>query len=103
MDGTTRFAVLASDPRTGEVRARCDRAGVIAPRKGIFVTYVQAPLPTLGERDIADLAFGLEVRSTRGPVVRAHGGGCPPTAQRLEPCGVPVIAKIEKPEAGAID
>ena len=75
---------------------------MIAPRKGIFVTYVQAPLPTLGERDLADLAVaceleadfvalsfvrsGQDVRRLRGAL--AALGGDPR-----------VIAKIEKVEA----
>ena len=101
-DGTPRFAVLAADARTGEVRARCERPGVIAPRKGIFVTYVQAPLPTLGERDLADLAVACELEADfvalsfvrSGQDVRRLRGA-------LDALGgdARVIAKIEKVEA----
>jgi pyruvate kinase len=101
-DGTPRFAVLAADTRTGEVRARCERAGVIAPRKGIFVTYVQAPLPTLGERDMADLAVACEMEADfvalsfvrSGHDVRRLRGALGALGSEAR-----VIAKIEKVEA----
>jgi pyruvate kinase len=101
-DGTPRFVVVATDPRTGEVRARCERPGVIAARKGIHVTYVPSPVPTLGERDMADLevACGLEadfvalsfVRS--GQDVRRLRGALGALGSEAR-----VVAKIEKVEA----
>jgi pyruvate kinase len=101
-DGTPRFRVVAANPAEGLVTAVCQRPGGVAPRKGIFCTYVATPAPVLSERDLADLKVGVEmnvdlvalsfvrsgqdVRRLRG-AMDAHGSHAR------------VIAKIEKVEA----
>ena len=101
-DGTPRFRVVASDPSAGLVTGVCQRPGAVAPRKGIFCTYVASPIPVLGERDLADLAVGVEmdadlvalsfVRS--GQDVRRLRGAMDALGSHAR-----VIAKIEKVEA----
>jgi pyruvate kinase len=101
-DGTPRFRVVASDRSAGLVTGVCQRPGAVAPRKGIFCTYVASPIPVLGERDLADLAVGVEmdadlvalsfVRS--GQDVRRLRGAMDALGSHAR-----VIAKIEKVEA----
>ncbi len=100
-DGTPRLAVIESLP-DGTVRGRCERPGAIGPRKGIFVTYVQTPAASFGEKDLADLEVAVElgadlvalsfVRS--GQDVRRLRGALEALGGRAR-----VIAKIEKIEA----
>ena len=47
-DGTPGFRVVASDPSEGLVTGVCQRPGAVAPRKGIFCTYVASPDPGPG-------------------------------------------------------
>ena len=101
-DGTPRLTVVGAQPAEGLVTAVCRRPGSIGPRKGIFCTYVQSPVPVLGERDLADLAVAVEmgadlvalsfVRS--GQDVRRLRGALDALSSRAR-----VIAKIEKVEA----
>ena len=101
-DGTPRLSVIDVFVEEGLVTARCERPGMIGPRKGIFLTYVQAPEATLGDQDLADLAVAAEldadvvalsfVRS--GQDVRRLRG-----ALAALDCPARVIAKIEKVEA----
>ena len=101
-DGTPRFRVVASDPPAGLVTAVCQRPGAIAPRKGIFCTYVASPIPVLGERDLADLEVGVEMNTDlvalsfvrSGQDVRRLRGAMDALGSHAR-----VIAKIEKVEA----
>jgi pyruvate kinase len=99
-DGLLEFRVLSTDG----VRARCEvvEGGVLGEHKGINLPGVALRAEALTEKDRADLAFGLshgvdfvalsfvrsadDIRSCRALMER-HG--------RI----VPIIAKIEKPEA----
>jgi pyruvate kinase len=101
-DGTPRLRVVAARGDEGLVVALCQRPGAIGPRKGIFCTYVQLPIPVLGERDLADLAVAAElgadlvalsfVRS--GQDVRRLRGALDALGSHAR-----VIAKIERVEA----
>jgi pyruvate kinase len=101
-DGTPRFRVVMSDPAEGLVTAVCQRPGTIAPRKGIFCTYVASPAPVLGERDLADLEVGAEMNADlvalsfvrSGQDVRRLRGAMDALGSHAR-----VIAKIEKVEA----
>ncbi|MGD9573634.1 MAG: pyruvate kinase [Thermoleophilia bacterium] len=100
-DGTPRLSVVETRP-DGCVVARCDRPGAIGPRKGIFVTYVQTPAASFGEKDLADLEVAVElgaeivalsfVRS--GQDVRRLRGALASLGGHAR-----VVAKIEKVEA----
>lgn len=101
-DGTPRLAVVGARPEGGVVVARCIRPGLLAPRKGIFVTYANSPASTLSESDLADLAVAAEmdadfvalsfVRS--GQDVRRLRGAIDALGSEAR-----VVAKIEKVEA----
>ena len=118
----TTYADLARDVRAGDailvddglirmrvegvegdrVRCRVEVGGTVKDRKGINLPGVRVSAPALTEKDLADLAFGAQlgvdfvclsfVRSPRD-IVQAK--------RLLDDHGarVPIIAKIEKPEA----
>jgi pyruvate kinase len=58
-DGVPRFAVrgVETDAVVTEVRA----PGLLAPRKGINVTYARPELPAITEKDVEDLAVAAEM------------------------------------------
>ena len=101
-DGTPRFRVVAANPAEGLVTAVCQRPGAVAPRKGIFCTYVATPAPVLSERDLADLEVGVEMNADlvalsfvrSGQDVRRLRGAMDALGSHAR-----VIAKIEKVEA----
>ena len=101
-DGLVRLQVLASDGC--EVRTRVLEGGPISDHKGINLPGVRVSAEPLTEKDLADLRFALSlgvdmvalsfVRSPRD-AIRVR--------QEIASAGasLPVIAKIEKPEAVA--
>ncbi len=104
-DGLIELRVQATDG----VRARCEvvEGGILKEHKGINLPGVPLRAEALGEKDRADLAFGLAhgidyvalsfVRSAADIVL---------CRELMERAGrvVPIVAKIEKPEAiAAID
>ena len=104
-DGLVRLQVLATDGR--EVETRVLEGGPISDHKGINLPGVQVSAEALTEKDVADLRFALSlgvdmvalsfVRSPRDAARVRH---------EIASAGasLPVIAKIEKPEAvGAIE
>ncbi len=101
-DGLLRLSVVASDGRT--VRARVEVGGVLKDKKGINLPGVKVSAPALTAKDLDDLAFGVElgVDFLSLSFVRA-AGDVAQAKERLRALGrpVPVIAKIEKPEAVA--
>jgi pyruvate kinase len=97
-DGSIELRALSSDGVS--VRTEVVRGGPISDHKGINLPAVAVSLPSLTEKDIADLEFGLDAGidfvalsfvRTAGDVqfLRDRLGGRP----------VPIVAKIEKPEA----
>jgi len=99
-DGLLEFRVLATDG----IRARCEvlEGGVLGENKGINLPGVSLRAEALSEKDKRDLAFGVThgvdfvalsfVRSAADVALCRH---------EMERAGriVPIIAKIEKPEA----
>ncbi|MEM6789073.1 MAG: pyruvate kinase [Myxococcota bacterium] len=99
-DGLIRMRVV--DVRGDEVRCAVEVGGTVKDRKGINLPGVAVSAPSLTEKDLADLAFGVTLgvdfvglSFVRGPqdislareALRSHGAA------------TPIIAKIEKPEA----
>jgi len=121
---TVRYPFLAQDVRPGEpillddgllelevlgvegaeVRCRVAVGGVLQPRKGVNLPGTRLSTPSITEKDRRDLAFGLEqeVDYVALSFVRAAAD-----VEELKsliadhpgPGRVPVIAKIEKPQA----
>ena len=96
-DGAVELAAVESDGT--EVKTVVVSGGEIGDNKGINLPGVKLSLPSLTEKDLADLHFGLNagidmvalsfVRTADDVVaLRARLGGRP----------VPIVAKIEKPE-----
>jgi pyruvate kinase len=99
-DGLLEFRVLSSDG----VRARCEvvEGGTLGEHKGINLPGVALRAEALSEKDRADLAFGIShgVDYVALSFVRTPDDIAVCRAE-MERAGrvVPVIAKIEKPEA----
>jgi len=101
-DGAIRLEAIASDGR--EVRTRVVEGGVVSDHKGINLPGVAVSAPALTEKDREDLRFALSLRAdlialsfVRDPrdveEVRRE--------MRAANAHLPVIAKLEKPEAVA--
>ena len=101
-DGSVRLKVLSTDG----VAARCEvvSGGPISDRKGINLPGVALSTPSMTRKDMLDLAFGLEqgIDMVALSFVRK-----PQDVLRLRvfleerDVKIPIIAKIEKPEAVA--
>ncbi|MBN2308567.1 MAG: pyruvate kinase [Candidatus Hydrogenedentes bacterium] len=101
-DGALELVVEEVSPP--EVLCRVVRGGTLGEHKGINLPGVAVSAPSLTEKDLDDLAFGLELgvdyvalSFVRGPDDLAA------IKQRMAELGrtVPVVAKIERPEAVA--
>jgi len=99
-DGLVRLQVESTDGR--EVRCRVIEGGVISDHKGLNLPGVRVSAPALTEKDRADLAFALAlgVDWVALSFVRApEDADVVRRAMDEQGVRVPVIAKIEKPEA----
>ncbi len=104
-DGHVRLRVLEVD--AGRVLCRVITGGAVAPHKGVNVPGVTLPVPSLTEKDLADLEFalGLGVDYVAQSFVRSRADVAA-LKGRIEAAGSQawVIAKIELQEAvGAVD
>ncbi|HLP22765.1 MAG TPA: pyruvate kinase [Microbacteriaceae bacterium] len=99
-DGKVRLEVIDTDGV--RVRTRVIVAGAVSNNKGINLPGVAVNVPALSEKDEADLRWGLELGADiialsfvrdAADIVRVH--------EIMDEVGrrVPVIAKIEKPQA----
>ena len=99
-DGHVRLRV----ERVDGARALCEvvTGGVVEPHKGVNVPGVPLPVPSLTEKDLADLEFALAlgVDYVAQSFVRTHTDVAA-LKSRIEAAGSPawVIAKIELKEA----
>ncbi len=95
--------VVRRDVPTPEVDIRIDEGGELGSHKGINLPGVAVSAPSLTEKDIADLAVGVAagvdfvafsfVREAADVLVLRE------ELRKLAAADVPVIAKIEKPQA----
>jgi pyruvate kinase len=97
-DGSIELVALESDGTS--VRTRVVSGGPIGDHKGINLPGVQVSIPSLTEKDLADLHFGL----TAGVDIVAlsfvrNAGDVSQLRDRLGGRPVAIVAKIEKPEA----
>jgi pyruvate kinase len=99
-DGRIRLRVLATDGT--EVRCRVEVGGRVASRQGVNLPRVRTELPVVGERDLEFVEFAAryELDLLALSFVRT-AADLDPIYARLAELGsdIPVIAKIEKPEA----
>ena len=97
-DGTIELVALESDGTS--VRTRVVSGGPIGDHKGINLPGVQVSIPSLTEKDLADLHFGL----TAGVDIVAlsfvrNADDVSQLRDRLGGRPITIVAKIEKPEA----
>ena len=99
-DGRIRLRVLASEG--SDVRCRVEVGGRVASRQGVNLPRVRTELPVVGERDLEFVEFAArhELDLLALSFVRT-AADLDPIYERLAELGsdIPVIAKIEKPEA----
>ena len=97
-DGRLRLRVLHVSGR--DIRCEVEVGGVLKDHKGLNLPGAAMSVPTLTEKDLADLAFGLKLgvdavalSFVRSPKDLALA------RERMDTRRVPLIAKIEKPQA----
>lgn len=99
-DGTVELVVVASGE--GQVECQVVRGGTIRDHSGINLPGVRVSAPTLTDKDLVDLRFTLELGVDMVALSFVRG---PEDANALRSVmheigiRVPVIAKIERPEA----
>jgi pyruvate kinase len=96
-DGTVELRAVAKDETS--VRTEVVAGGVIGDHKGINLPGVQVSIPSLTEKDLNDLHFGLcaGVDLVALSFVRS-AADVQQLRDRLGGRPVPIVAKIEKPE-----
>jgi len=98
-DGKLKLDAVAVRP--GAVEARVVEGGLLKQRKGINLPGSHVGLPSLTEKDKRDLAFGVsELKVDYVALSFVRRAADVEEVMALAP-GVPVIAKIEKPQAVA--
>jgi pyruvate kinase len=96
-DGLVRLQVLETDG----VAARCRVlvGGCVSDRKGINLPGVEVSAPSLTQKDLADLAFAIELQVdfvALSFVRKAEDVSCLGQALRDRGAAIPIIAKVEK-------
>lgn len=101
-DGNLRLRVISNEPVNDEIECEVISGGILKERKGINLPHTNLKLPSLTERDIVDLDFGLanDVDLIAMSFVRT-AGDILMLREKMKSKGknLPVIAKIERPEA----
>ena len=99
-DGQIVLEVIASGG--SDVVARVVHGGMLGEHKGINIPGARISMPSVTDKDVADLRFGIErgVDLVALSFVRSHVD-CKRAQDLIRELGgnVPLIAKIEKPEA----
>jgi pyruvate kinase len=105
-DGTVELRVLAVSPgddtHPGEVECVVTRGGKIRDHSGMNLPGVAVSSPTLTDKDISDLRFALRLGVdlvALSFVRRPEDAGAVRALMDQEGIRVPVIAKLERPEA----
>ena len=99
-DGLVELRV--EDVTPTEVRCRVVRGGLVSERSGLNLPGVKVSAPSLTEKDIQDLRYGIERGVDFIAVSFVRRADDVLAAKRLVQAlgaDVPVIAKLEKPEA----
>ena len=101
-DGAVTLEVLST--RGNEVRTRVVEGGVVSDHKGINLPGVAVSEPALTAKDLEDLRFALELGADLVALSFVRDPADADAARRamdLAGARVPLIAKLEKPEAVA--
>jgi len=99
-DGRIELTVLKKEANT--LRCRVIRGGVLKSHKGINLPGTRLSLPSLSDKDKEDIIFGIEHKVDYVALSFVRSADDIENARRfLRKIGtdVPIIAKIEKPEA----
>ncbi len=99
-DGAIRLTVSEKD--ADRATCRVDVGGTISSRKGINLPGTQISTPALTEKDIADLAFGVELGADAFALSFVRSADeVKDLRERLRQLGsrALIVAKIEKPQA----
>jgi pyruvate kinase len=100
-DGYFKLEVVSVEGGT-DVKTRVVIGGTLKNKKGINLPGVKVSAPALTEKDRADLAFGMRVGVDFIALSFVRDPGDVREARRLataDDVKIPIIAKIEKPEA----
>ncbi len=113
-DGAIRMLAVDADTKTGELRCRVRTGGVVTSNKGINLPQSDISAPAITDRDwecvawavkqgIDFLALSFVRRADEVLELKRKLSELCPIDKALDPtgqgCGIPVIAKIEKPQA----
>lgn len=101
-DGNLQLRVISNEPVDDEIECEVMSGGILKERKGINLPHTKLNLPSLTERDLIDLNFGLE--NDIDFVAMSFVRSADDIRQLREILtsknkSIPIIAKIERPEA----
>ena len=100
-DGTMELRVL--DVSGASVRTEVIAGGRVSDHKGINLPGVAVSLPSLTEKDLADLRFGvaqgIDMVALSFVRTAADVHGLREWLRSMHPGALPIVAKIEKPQA----
>ncbi|MEO6693839.1 MAG: pyruvate kinase, partial [Ignavibacteria bacterium] len=101
-DGNLVLRVISAFPTNNEIECEIMTGGILKENKGINLPNTKLNLPSLTEKDLADLEFGLanDVDFIAMSFVRTESD-IDQLRSLIEAKGmdIPIIAKIERPEA----
>lgn len=96
-DGTIELNVIETDGTS--VKCEVISGGPISDNKGINLPGVQVSAPALTDKDISDARFGLEAGVDLMALSFVRSPEDVRSLRRVLGDGIPIIAKIEKPQA----
>jgi pyruvate kinase len=101
-DGKLKLIITSIDKENKQIHCRVVKGGILSERKGLNLPDTKISLPSLTEKDLSDIKFGVEnsvdlvalsfVRKAKDIIELKK-------VLKKYKSDVPVIAKIEKPEA----
>ena len=97
-----RVRLTATEVSGTDVKTRVEVPGVLSNNKGINLPGVAVSVPALSEKDIEDLRWALHLRADMIALSFVRSGEDAADVRRImneEKQWIPVIAKIEKPQA----
>ncbi|AKU91020.1 pyruvate kinase [Vulgatibacter incomptus] len=99
-DGRIKLTVLKK-PKKNEIRCKVTLGGELGNNKGINLPGTKVSAPSLTEKDAADLEFGLAIGVDYVAISFVRTADDVRNVKRIAGERVPIIAKIEMPQAVA--